>query len=319
MTWSVRRPVRRQRSFSWAFAVVASVIVAAATPPVIAARADVPPPPAGFTTIWNEDFNGGAGAGLNTANWRHDLGTGYPGGAANWGTNEIETMTSSTVNVATDGSGHLAITPTSDASGAWSSGRIETERSDFAAPAGGVLRVEASLQQPNVTAADGGGYWPAFWMLGDAARPVGAANWPSVGEIDLMESANGRSSVLGTLHCGVASGGPCNETTGISSGEHPCPGCQTSFHTYAMELDRGTTPEQIRWYLDGANYFTVTANQVDESTWANATHHGFFIIFNVAMGGVLPTVLGALAPTSTTASGKPMLIDYLTVSVKGGA
>src|SRR6187549_22901 len=141
-----------------------------------AASAAVPPAPSGWSTVFSDDFTGSAGTGVNTANWRYDTGIGYPGGATNWGTGEIETMTSSTANVYQDGAGHLAIKPIRDASGHWTSGRIETQRTDLAAPAGGILRVEGSLQQPDVTSANGAGYWPAFWMLGAAARPVGATN-----------------------------------------------------------------------------------------------------------------------------------------------
>jgi len=283
------------------------------------ASAAVPAPGAGWTTVWSDDFTGAANTGVSAANWLYDTGTSYPGGAANWGTGEVETVTSNTANVAQDGAGHLAITPVRSASGAWTSGRIETQRTDFAAPAGGVLRVEASIQQPNVTTANGAGYWPAFWMLGAAARPVGATNWPGIGEIDLMEDVNGRSSEFGTLHCGVGSGGPCNETTGLGSGERACPGCQTGFHTYAMEYDRSVSPEQIRWYLDGSNFFTVNAGQVDATTWANATQHGFFIILNVAMGGGFPAAFGAATPTAATASGVPMLVDYVAVYQKAGS
>jgi len=303
----------------WLWLLLAAAVAATAAGPTvqaISAQAAIPSLPAGFTTVWSDDFSGSAGAGLNTSSWLYDTGTGYAGGAPNWGTGEVETVTSSTANVATDGSGHLAITPIRSASGAWTSGRVETQRTDFAAPSGGILRVEASIQQPDVTTSNGAGYWPAFWMLGAGARPVGATNWPSIGEIDIMEDINGRSSVFSTLHCGTASGGPCNETTGLGSGEHACSGCQTGFHAYAMELDRSVSPEQIRYYLDGANYFTVSANQVDSTTWANATQHGFFLIFNVAMGGGFPAAFGAATPTSSTVSGKPMLVDYVTVSTK---
>jgi beta-glucanase (GH16 family) len=281
------------------------------------ANASVPPTPSGWTQVFADDFNGAANTGVNTANWIYDLGTSYPGGAANWGTGEVETMTNSTQNVFLDGAGNLVIKPIRNGSGQWTSGRIETQRTDFAAPTGGKLRLEGRLQQPNVSGAAAAGYWPAFWTLGAAARPVGATNWPSIGEIDLMEDINGRSSQFATLHCGVAPGGPCNEFTGLGSGERACGGCQTGFHTYAMELDRSLNPEQIRWYLDGNNIFTVNANQVDATTWNNATHHGFFMILNVAMGGSFPAAFGG-GPTGATQSGVPMIVDYVAAYTAGG-
>jgi hypothetical protein len=281
------------------------------------ADASIPPPPSGWNTVFSDDFTGAAGSGLNTADWRYDTGTGYPGGAANWGTGEVETMTSSTQNVYHDGNGNLAIKPLRDGSGHWTSGRVETQRTDFAAPAGGKLRMEASIQQPNVSGAAAAGYWPAFWALGAAARPVGATNWPSIGEIDTMEDINGRSSEFATLHCGSSPGGPCNETTGIGSGERACGGCQTGFHQYAVEYDRSVSPEQLRYYLDSNNFFTINANQVDATTWNNALHHGFFMILNVAMGGGFPAAFGG-GPTGSTQPGVPMLVDYVRVLTSGG-
>src|SRR5258706_120362 len=196
--------------------------------------------------------------------------------------------------------------------------RLRLTLTALAALAGGKLRIQASIQQPNVSGAAALGYWPAFWALGAAARPVGATNWPSIGEWDVMEDINGRSSEFGTLHCGSSPGGQCNETTGIGSGERACSGCQTGYHTYALEYDRSVSPEQLRWYLDGNNFFTVNANQVDATTWNNATHHGFFLILNVAIGGGFPAAFGG-GPTGSTQSGVPMNVDYVAVySTAGG-
>ena len=304
-------PSRRRVRVVFAVATTA-VAFAASTVFVLDADAAVPGPPSGMTTVFSDDFTGAAGTGLNTANWLYDTGTSYAGGAANWGTGEVETMTSSTQNVYQDGAGDLVIKPIRDAAGNWTSGRIETQRTDFAAPAGGKVRIEARIEQPNVSGAAAAGYWPAFWALGAAARPVGATNWPSIGEWDIMEDINGRSSVFATLHCGVASGGVCNETTGLSSGEHACSGCQTAFHTYAVEYDRSVSPEQMRFYLDGTNYFTLNSSQIDATTWNNATQHGMFVILNVAMGGGFPAAFGG-GPTASTQSGVPMLVDYVAV------
>jgi len=308
-------PVRRLR-FLLAGS-VALVVAGTSVATALTAGATVAPPPPGWTTVFSDDFTGAAGTGVDTAAWLYDLGHGYPGGAGNWGTGEVETMTSSTQNVFQDGAGHLVIRPLRDAAGNWTSGRIETQRTDFAAPAGGKLRIEASLQQPNLTGTAALGYWPAFWALGAAARPVGATNWPGIGELDVMEDINGLSSEFGTLHCGVSPGGPCNETTGLGSGQHACAGCQSGVHTYALEYDRSISPEQLRWYLDGVVFFTVSAAQVDATTWNNATHHGFFLILNVAVGGGFPGAFGG-GPTGATTPGVPMTVDYVAVYTSGG-
>jgi beta-glucanase (GH16 family) len=277
-----------------------------------AASAAVPPTPAGYTLRFSDDFTGAAWANLDTSKWQFATGKGYPGGAANWGTGEIETMTSNNANAHLSGNGSLGIIPIRDGSGNWTSARIETRRTDFAAPPGGKLKVDARIQLPNVSGAQAAGYWPAFWMLGAAARPVGATNWPGVGEIDVMENANGRDTTLGTLHCGVAPGGPCNEFNGLGSGEKPCNGCKTAFHRYTLLYDRSVSPERLAWYLDGVNIHNVYSNQVPAATWSAALHHGFFIILNVAIGGAFPAAFGG-GPTAATVSGKPMLVDYVAV------
>jgi beta-glucanase (GH16 family) len=291
---------------SLAFAGVATVATTVAT--AGPASAAVPAPPAGFSLTWSDDFNGASGNGLDTGTWKYDTGPG-----SSFGTGEIETMTNSTANVYQDGAGHLVLkalhSGTNPASG-WTSGRVETQAATFGAPAGGVVMMESSIQQPNVNTGNGAGYWPAFWMLGSPLRT--GTPWPTSGEVDILEDINGRSSVFGTLHCGTNPGGVCNESTGIGSGERACGGCQTAYHTYAVQIDRSVSPEQIRWYLDGANYFTISSNQVDATTWANAVDHPFFIIYDLAMGGGFPAAFGG-GPNAATVSGGQMNIDWVAV------
>lgn len=292
------------------------IVTMMATALLAPARADTT---TGWTTVWRDDFSGAAGSGLDRTQWQYDLGHGYPGGAWNWGTGEIETSTDSPANVSMDGTGNLAITAIRDSAGNWTSGRVESARTDFEAPVGGVLRVESRLKLPDVSGAAAAAYWPAFWMLGAPARPVGATNWPGVGEIDIMENINGMDATWATLHCGYIDGGPCNEKTGLSSGPVPNATLKTAFHVFSVEIDRSTAVEEMRFYTDGTLTKTVTSAQMDATTWANAVHHGFFVIYDIAMGGEFPGAFGQWLPTAETASGKPMLIDYVAVSVKGGS
>ena len=221
----------RSSSISKRWRVLALVpVVVAAVAITQDAEAGVPPTPSGFTLTWSDDFNGASGTGIDQNLWKYDTGPG-----SSFGTGEIETMTSSTSNVYYDGQGHLvlqALHAGSDPRSGWTSGRVETQAATFGAAAGGVVRIESVLQQPNVTTANGAGYWPAFWMLGAPLRS--GVTWPKSGEVDIMEDINGRGSVFSTIHCGVNPGGPCNESTGLGSGERACGGCQTGFHDYAV-------------------------------------------------------------------------------------
>jgi len=228
--------------------------------------------------------------------------------------------------VSEDGSGHLNITPV-DSGGSWTSGRIETVADNFAAPAGGEMEVSASIKQPDP--ASGLGYWPAFWMLGAGFRSSGAgtsgtmdcANWPSTGEIDIMEDVNALSEHSGTLHCGTDPGGPCNETTGLGSGLQACSGCQTGYNTYSVIVNRtNTSDESVTWYLNGTAYYTVTESQVGTATWQAAVDHGFFLILDVAIGGGYPNgVCGCTSPSSSTTSGAAMSVGYVAVYTTTGA
>jgi hypothetical protein len=295
----------------------ASARTAAATPSGI--MNDVPAPPTGWSTVFSDDFTGASGTGLDTSNWLYDTGTSYSGGAANWGTGEVETATNSTSNVYQDGNGHLVIKPIRDSSGNWTSGRVETQSTAFSAPAGGEMEMTASVEQPNP--GTGLGYWPAFWAMGAGARPVGATNWPSIGELDIMEDVNALSEVSHTFHCGTDPGGPCNETTGLSSGLLGCSGCQTAYHTYSVIVDRtNTSAEQLRFYTDNTLQYTVNESTVGTSTWQAAVDHGFFMILDLAMGGAYPNAIcGCTSPSSATSSGAGMSVDYVAVYQTSGS
>lgn len=273
-----------------------------------------PPTISGFTLTWADDFIGSANSLPNTAYWLVDTGTSYPGGPANWGTGEIQTYTSSPDNLKLTGDGVLMIMPLRDSSGAWTSARIETTTTSFMAQPGQKMRMQARIIMPDVTGAEAVGYWPAFWSLGSSYRG-NYQNWPAVGEFDIMENVNGLNTVWGVLHCGVNPGGPCNETDGIAN-SRSCPNtaCQGNWHTYTIEVDRSTSPETLKWFVDDIQFHSVTETQIGSTTWAQAVHQGQFILLNLAIGGAFPNkVYGSTTPTSQTVPNRPMYVDYVAV------
>jgi beta-glucanase (GH16 family) len=272
----------------------------------------------GWQAVWAAGFGGPDGGGIDPGVWKFDTGTGI------FGTHEVETMTDSTGNVHVDGQGGLDITVLHGGSPgapggpggafAWTSGRIQTWRL-FVPPPGKEMLVTASIRQPDP--AQGAGYWPGFWMLGPGP-------WPEHGEIDILEDENALSTHSGTLHCGNLSQpngdgtfGPCHEGVGFSSGRLPCPGCQTGFHTYSVIIDRrNEASQQVRWYFDGTQFFSVSESAVGKATWTAAVDHGFTIILDVAMGGSYPdAVCQCVSPNAQTSSGGTMTVRQLAVYV----
>ncbi|KAH7089964.1 concanavalin A-like lectin/glucanase domain-containing protein, partial [Paraphoma chrysanthemicola] len=289
-----------------------------------------PPTVPGFSLTWSDDFIGTRNSLPNPSNWIVDIGTGYPGGPPQWGTWEVQSYTSRPENLKLTGDGVLQITPLRDANNQWTSARIETQRSDFMARAGGKMRISARIIMPDITGEAAVGYWPAFWTLGNCEKywlilhytgnnyRGNYQNWPSVGEFDIMEAShspnvNGINRVWGVLHCGVNPGGPCRETDGLP-GFIQCPGtpCQGNWHVYTIEVDRTTTPERLTWSVDGVNFHTVTQNDVGADTWAQAVHHGHFILLNLAIGGAFPNNnSGRQTPVAGTVPGVPLYADWI--------
>jgi hypothetical protein len=296
---------RRLRSLLTSLVLAAGFVTGVAFTTVVSAPAaragTVPPPPSGWTTVFSDDFAGPAGSAPSPANWFYDIGTGY-------GTGEIENTTNSTSNVYLDGNGDLDITAI-DNGGTWTSGRIESTRDDFEAPPGGEMEMTASIEQPDP--ADGLGYWPAFWALGSPGRTGGT--WPTEGEIDMMEDVNGLNEASQTLHDSANSPGHALMAC-------PTTGCQTGYNTYSVIINRvDTSAEYLEFLMDGTVESTITEASVGTTAWQDAIDHGFFIIFDLAMGGNYPDgICDCTAPTSATTSGGTMSVQYVAVYEEGG-
>ncbi|EQB45246.1 endo-1,3-beta-glucanase [Colletotrichum gloeosporioides Cg-14] len=275
--------------------------------------------PAGYKKIvFQDDFSTQkAGALPDSAKWKFDLGTSYPGGAANWGTQEIQTYTKDSKNIGITSSGTLAITPIKSGE-SWTSSRIETTAAqDFKCPEGGKLRMEASIKVPASDPATQAGIWPAFWSMGSSFRE-NVTSWPSVGEIDMLEVSNGVGTVFQTAHCGVIDGGPCNEKTGISSSaEFP----RGQFVKVACEVDRSAggsfQQEKLVWYVNDKPTQTVTGQQIGDATyWNNLARTNKMILLNVAIGGEFPDAkAGTKTPNAQTVGGEKSMMEVKYVAV----
>jgi beta-glucanase (GH16 family) len=253
----------------------------------LATCADAGPSP---SPVWNDEFDGPAGASFDRAKWVADT------GGHGFGNQERQFYTTRAENVALDGDGHLVITaraePPSSTYQCWygrcgyTSTRLKT-KGLFAQAYG---RFEARIRVPR-----GQGLWPAFWMLGADIDSIG---WPQSGEIDIMENIGREPAIAhGTLHGPGYSG-----AAGISRADTLSGGAYADdFHVFVVAWQ----PNEIRWYVDGRQYHHMTPADLPPGTkWV--FDHPFFLLLNVAVGGGWPG-----DPDASTMFPQQMVVDYV--------
>lgn len=244
-----------------------------------------------YELVWSDEFEGTQ---LSPTSWDAQTGTGTAYGLpAGWGNNELQYYTNFSENVSVS-NGTLKIKALQENLGGqpYTSARIRTKgMHEFL-----YGRIEGRMKLPSTS-----GIWPAFWML-PTDSPYGG--WAASGEIDIMESVNTADSMHGTIHYGANwpnnqhNGGSLNNGTDFSA----------DFHVFSIEWE----PDEIRWYIDGQQYYSVTSDQWF-STAAQSNNRApfdsqFHLILNVAVGGNWPG-----NPNGSASFPQTLEVDYVRV------
>ncbi|WP_168206907.1 family 16 glycosylhydrolase [Lacipirellula limnantheis] len=235
----------------------------------------------GYTQIWNDEFDG---ATLDQAKWTAET-------VQNPHNNEKQAYLPEQVSVS---GGNMVITATNQPSGnkLYRSGRVH---SDWTHQYG---RWEVRADLPTSR-----GMWPAIWLLPDTTQ----YNWPSQGEIDIMENRGNQPRLTSSAyHYGTTN--PYNhqfvfsEQTTARFGQPV--NFHNGFHTYAVDWDE----TKIRFYVDDVNYYTVY--DADVGGFIGNQTAPMQMTLNTAVGG---DFLGAQQPDATTVWPQQFLIDYVRV------
>ncbi len=157
-------------------------------------------------------------------------------------------------------------------------------------------KIEARIDLP-----EGGGLWPAFWMMG-------YGSWPACGEIDILEYVgNNPGYMIHALHTYSASG-----MNGLNWSSNPAvDGIEEGYHTFGIEWEKcwWANRDVIRFYVDGQmtaeKYDPVTTE--DNAQWPFIDE--FYILLNLAVGGTL----GGDIDTTIFDTERLMKVDYIRV------
>ena len=253
-------------------------------------------PAATWVQVWSDEFDGAAGARIDSTKWSYETADGCQQGICGWGNSEKEYYTDASENVALNGQGQLMIVARRAPAGLtcsygpclYTSGRITTRGKMLAAPG----RVEARIKLPT-----GQGLWPAFWMLGHTSPLV---RWPDCGELDIMENKGSQPSTTSSAVHGPGYSGqtPFAHANNLASGI-----LSDDFHTFTVEWDSLA----VRFFVDGTAHYGVTRDGL-ERYGKSILNQPFFLMLNLAVGGHFDG-----DPQSDAIFPATILVDYVRV------
>ncbi|MBR5376244.1 MAG: family 16 glycosylhydrolase [Lachnospiraceae bacterium] len=248
--------------------------------------------PEGYHLVWNDEFDGDE---LNDDDWNYEV------HEAGWVNNELQEYIADP-QYAYVKDGELVIQPVKtekDGKVSYASGRVNTQnKHDYK-----YGRFEARIRVP-----EGKGFLPAFWMMPQDEDHYG--QWPKCGEIDIMEVlGDSTKNNYGTVHYGE----PHEQQQGMfaltDGGDF-----SKEYHEFAVEWE----PGQIRWYVDGEQYFETSTwftkvEGEEEKPYPAPFNQPFHVILNVAVGGDWP---GSPDDTTVFDERASMRVDYVRIFQK---
>ena len=272
-----------------------------------------PTPPEGYVLVWNDEFNGTS---LDRDAWNIEVNDNGNGN------DELQYYTDRTDNVNVgiepeSGENCLILTAKKeDYSGrSFTSGRITTD--------GNMVFTRGIIESRIKLPKTANGLWPAFWLLGANYSQEG---WPRCGEIDILEMGNAQGIAEGTQDRYF--NGACHWGYYNSNAQYPNYAKATTnsyslqdgeFHTFTLEWDE----QFISMYLDrethpkAAPYYRIGVNDMSND-WGTGYYfqHDFFVIFNLAVGGLFTGIISPASITALNNGDAKMYVDWVRVYQK---
>ena len=194
--------------------------------------AAIPAPPAGFTLTWSDDFNGAAGTGVDTGTWKYDTGPGQQLRHRRDRDHDQQHRQRLPGRRRPPGAAGAALRHRPAAPAGPPAGS-RPRRPTFGAPAGGVVRMESSIQQPNVTTANG-----ARLLAGvlDARRAAAHRASPGRPPARSTSSRTSTAAARSSARCTAAPTRAARATSRPASAaaSAPAPAARPAYHTYAV-------------------------------------------------------------------------------------
>ena len=236
---------------------------------------------AGKTLVWADEFD--VDGMLNDSDWTYSTGN-----CNGWGNGELEYYTDTEDNSwIKDGFFHIKVFKDGYK---WTSARVKTQyKHDFTY---GYYEICAKLPK-------GVGIWPAIWMMPSYNK---YGNWPSSGEMDIMEMVGfEQDNIYTTIHTAAY-----NHKKGTQKGfQAKIKHASSKFHIYGLDWQH----DYLQFYVDGKPYLRFE-NSADGDYTKWPFDQKFYLIMNVAVGGSWGAQQGI---DEKACDGTEMVVDYVRV------
>ncbi len=241
-----------------------------------------PSPTLTYQLVWSDEFS--ANGMPDTSKWGFDV------GGNGWGNNELQYYTNARPENVRIENGNLVIEAKKENFGgkSYTSARLLTKgKADWTY---GKFEIRAKLPR-------GRGTWPAIWLLA-ATNPL---NWPTDGELDIMEEVGYNPNVIvGSAHNKTYFGSNSKSNSKFLAS------AQDSFHVYTFEW----TVYNTIWSIDGVEFHGYGNPGNGADSWPYQKK--FFMILNTAIGGDW----GGAQGVDDSIFPQSFLIDYVRVYQK---
>jgi beta-glucanase (GH16 family) len=240
-----------------------------------------------YELVWSDEFDY---TGLpDSAKWKYDT----EGNDAGWGNNEAQWYTVAREENVSVKNGVLHITAQrEDYQGKKFTSVRLISNADWK-----YAKIEARVKVPDAV-----GTWPAVWMM-PGGWSFNDANWPEVGEIDIMEHVGFDP---GVIHASAHSKDYQWKAGTQKTGTISVPDATTEFQVYMLEW----TPEALKAYVNDSLFFDYRNEGLGNSKWPY--DKPFYLILNLAVGGEWGSVKGI----DEEAFPQTMEVDYIRVYQK---
>jgi beta-glucanase (GH16 family) len=225
--------------------------------------------PAGYKLVWADEFE--TEGKLDPKNWNYEKGF-VRNNELQWYQSDNATVKDGLLII--EGRKERVSNPSYKAgSSDWKTSRQYAEYTSTSMTTSGLQMWQYGRLEMRGRIPTGPGMWPAWWTLGVKGE------WPSNGEIDIMEYYNGK--VLANIACGTSEQWTAKWDSATKSLSSLGAGWADKFHVWRMDWD----DQKIDLYLDDTLMNTATLSSMLNADGTSPFKQKVYMILNLAIGG----------------------------------